>query len=306
MNEVATLDRCLTSLANQSLRDVAIIIQDNFSDDGSDKVLAFFENSFSNIFVSTRLTRVDSWQNWDEVLRKAEEFFEFEYLFWLGGDDYLAESDFLQNLYEKGVRDNLNVVTPTIKIIEGKNGNFKKYIEIQLQSKYKLFRLLKYANNWDNVNVLHSLIRKPLYREIISKADDSHTRYIANDWWFGANIISKNQVESMKYVHFCKSQWGARRYPWIESKSVERTDSSTNDRLMMFSRHLFQDFSILRNHLLRPHPLRDSLTAYEISIILAFYFIRTLFRPLVIFGKWFCSKFISYLRKPFTSSPTVN
>jgi glycosyltransferase involved in cell wall biosynthesis len=306
MNEVGTLERCLTSLVNQSLQGVAIIIQDNFSDDGSDQIIAGFKNSYPNVFTNTRLTRIDSWENWDQLLQYAEEFFDFEYLFWMGGDDYLAEIDFFQNLYLKGIENNLDVITPTINNIDGKTGVFKGRLEIKLQSKFKLFRMLKYSNNWENVNILHSLIRKTLYQEIIAKASGSHTQYIANDWWFGANIVAKNQLVSTKNAHFCKSHWEARRYSWINKTSLEETQASTYGRYRKFRFHLFQDFSILRNHIFIPHPLKNSLTSYEFAIILVLFVIRTVIRPPMIFVKWLNVKCQAYLCKPLTSGSAIN
>lgn len=306
MNEKDTLKRCLTSLVNQSCKDVAIIIQDNFSDDGSDQIISLFKNTYPNIFVNTSKMRVDSWENWDQLLQYAEKFFEFEYIFWIGGDDYLLENDYLENLYIKGVKNNLNIVTPTINIIEGKNGIFKNRVNIKLQSKFKLFRIIKYANNWENVNILHSLIRKSLYQDIIRKANGSHTNYVANDWWFGVSLIKRNRLESTSNVHFCKSQWESRRYSWIEGATLEVIAFSGYARYRKFIRHLFQDFEILRKHILRPHPLRSHLSSYEISVIVSFFSVKAIIRPPFIIGKWFFVKCNSFLRKPITSRPTIN
>lgn len=305
MNERETLERCLTSLVNQSCQDVVIIIQDNFSDDGSGHIISSFKNTFPNIFVHTRLTRVDQWENWDQLLQYAEKFFEFEYIFWMGGDDYLVEIDFLENLYNKGVRNNLNIVTPTINIIEGETGIIKTRLNIKLQSRFKLFRIIKYSTKWENVNILHSLIRKSLYQDIIRKSGGSHTNYIAHDWWRGVSLIKQNPLESTNYVHFCKSQWKARRYEWIEGTTSEVIAFSGYKRYRKFILHLFQDLEVLRRHVLRPHPLRSNLTSYEISIIVTFFLIKSVIRPPFILGKWFFVKCNSFLRIPRTFRSTI-
>lgn len=291
MNEAVTLERCLDSLMKQTLKSIVVIIQDNDSDDGSTEIISYYQRNFSNIYVNINASRIDSWVNWDLLWRYAEDTFDFEYLFWIGGDDYLLENNFFQILFNKGLASKLNVITPTINVIEGENGEFKKQVSIQLQSKIKFIRLLKYVNRWDNVNLLHSLIRKSLYQNIISNAGHSHTSYIANDWWFGAHIISKNQIQSLVNVHFCKSQWKSRRYQWIEKPHENTSGKTVNNRYVKFGKHLFQDFEILKNHIFHSHPLKHSLTKYEGSIITILHVVKIFYRPFVLSTRWIIFKF---------------
>lgn len=306
MNEAEALERCLDSLVNQTLDSIAIIIQDNDSNDGSSEIISHYQKKFSNIFVNTNSKRVDSWMNWDLLWRYAEESFEFEFLFWMGGDDFLMENDFLRVLYNKGFGSNLEIVTPTINVIEGESGEFKTQVSIQLQSKVKFIRLMKYVNRWENVNLLHSLIRKTLYRKIIANADNSHTSYIANDWWFGAKIISGHQVKSLSSAHFCKSQWRARRYEWIEKPLVKTSTKTVQKRSGVFGKHIFQDFEILRKHIFHSHPIKHSLTKYEVLVIAMFQVAKTIYMPVIRLTRWTFYKLRTIRIKPIASSSTIN
>jgi glycosyltransferase involved in cell wall biosynthesis len=306
MNEAVWLERCLTSLINQTQEGIAILIQENCSDDGSVEIISRFALDFPNIYLFKNSSRVDSWKNWDLLLHNALNHFNFEYLFWIGGDDYLNELDFIQSLYYEGKSANLSVVSPTIIVIDGKNGQRKDSIEFSLSSNVKLFRIIKYCSDWRNVNIFHSLISKDVYQKLFKMSGDSHTSYIGNDWWIVFLIIRKYRITSLKNTHFHKSQWSARRYQWKSDINNEKGNGRMFLRIKGLIEHIFQDAFLLVEHVLRRRSIRNSLTSYEISIILVFYILRAVIRPPLILRKWLSFKCHSLSRKPFPSSPTIN
>jgi glycosyltransferase involved in cell wall biosynthesis len=281
MNEAKWINRCLTSLVHQSQEDIAILIQENCSDDGSVEIISKFENNFPNIFIFKNSSRVNSWENWDLLLNNAVDKFNFEYLFWIGGDDYLIEVDFFRDLYKKGKEHQLQIVSPTINLVNGESGEFKETIQIEFKSGIKLKRVLNFCNDWRNVNIFHSLISKELYLELLDVSGNSHTDYIGNDWWLGLSMIRKNQVTSLESCHFSKSVWPVRRYEWISNTDPNFQHIIPSNRVTKFLEHIFQDAITLRKHGFGSHPLKYALTKLERSVVLFVFFARAIYMPIV-------------------------
>ena len=305
MNEAVWIERCLTSLVNQTLKDIAILVQENSSDDGTFEIISKFTQDFPNIYLFKNSSRVDSWKNWDLLLQNATEYFNFDYLFWIGGDDYVCELDFLHNLYRQGKNANLSVVSPTIVVIDGENGKYMDTIEFSLNSNIKLFRIFKYCLSWKNVNIFHSLISKDLYLKLLKFSGNSHTNYIGNDWWIVLSIISKHQVKSLENNHFYKSQWIERRSQWTYAAKDGMNHGRAFLRINRFMKHIFQDAIILVDHVLRQRPIKDSLTTYEFSIVLTLCIIKMLIKPPLILWSWVFLKCGKSFRETFTPSLTI-
>lgn len=306
MNEALWIERCLTSLINQTQKEIAILVQENSSDDGTFEIISKFTQDFPNIYLFKNSSRVASWKNWDLLLENAIENFDFEYLFWIGGDDYLHELDFLHNLYKEGKGSQLSIVSPTIVVIDGESAQQKDTIEFSLNSNIKCFRIFKFCLDWKNVNIFHSLISKELYLKLLGISGNSHTNYIGNDWWIVFSIIREYRVTSLKNSHFYKSHWVARRYEWTLGSEGGMNHGRFYLRAKRFMEHIFQDLIILDEHVLRRRPIRNSLTTYEILIISGFFACKSVIKPPYIFGRWFYLKCLSLTAKPFTTSPTVH
>lgn len=296
MNEAIWIERCMASLVNQDQEGLAILVQENCSDDGSAEIISKFALDFPNIYIFENSSRVDSWRNWDTLINNALEYFDFEYLFWIGGDDYLLESNFLKNLYDNAMSSNLQLVSPTIVAIDSENGQQKEIIEFTLTSKLKVLRIIQYCNDWRNVNIFHSLISKELYVELFKISGNSHTSYIGNDWWIVLSIIKKHGVQSVKNSHFFKSQWSARRYQWITDSKIEVGNKPTFLPAKRFLEHIFQDMIILVEHAFRRHPLKEVLTRTEIFVIVFIFFLRAFFRPIFHLAKYVYMKLVVHLR----------
>jgi glycosyltransferase involved in cell wall biosynthesis len=306
MNEAIWIERCLTSLTNQTQEDIAILVQENCSDDGTLEIISKFAQEFQNIYLFKNSSRVDSWKNWDLLLQNAIENFDFEYLFWIGGDDYLYELDFISNLYREGKNFNLSIVSPTIVVIDGEGGKEKNTIEFSLNSNLKLLRILKYCLDWNNVNIFHSLISKDLYLKLLNISGNSHTNYVGNDWWLVLSIIRKHRIRSLKNTHFYKSQWIERRYQWSSNTKVGKSHGKMFLRIKRFIQHIFHDAIVLVKHVFRGHPIKNSLTNYEISIVLTLFVMRMLIKPPLILGNWVFSKCRWLFQKTFATNPEIN
>jgi len=290
MNEINTLERCLKSLLNQSFKDIGIIIQNNYSDDGSEKIIMSFQSMHPNVFFYNTNCRIDQWKNWDVLFNNAIENFHFDYLFWIGGDDYVLENDFFQSLYEKAVKENLNVVTPVINIIDGQTGELKERFHIELNSKFKLNRILQFSINWTNVNLTHSLIARNLYTEILNISGGSHTNYMGNDWWRCVTIVRLYKIESYEVCNFFKSQWNKTRYSWT-SDTDQKHRLVFSNRIFNFLQHLFRDSTLILSHLYGNHPLRDRLSYGEKSVIWIVFMFKAITNPFYYFAKSLNRKF---------------
>ena len=279
MNEAVWIEHCPTSSVNQSQEGVAILVQENCSDDGSIEIISKFASNFPNIYLFKNSSRVNSWKNWGLLMNNAIEHFSFEYLFWIGGDDYLYELDFIHNLYREGKRGLLPIVSLTIVVINGEDGQQKENIKIALSSKIKLIRIMQYCNNWRNVNIFHSLISREIYLQLFKSSGNTHTNYIYNDWWVVLSIISKSRVLSLESSHFYKSQWNVRRYQWTSDTKKDIQRDKENMRVKRYLELVFQDAIIFCKHALRPHPLKKTLTPIDNFIVIFIFFMRALFGP---------------------------
>jgi glycosyltransferase involved in cell wall biosynthesis len=281
MNEAELIERCLSSIVNQDLTNVILLIQENCSDDGSAQIVATYRDKFPNIHVYSNQNRVDSWENWDFLLANAIKDFQFEYLFWIGGDDYFDDEHFLRDLYTAAVVGKLQIVTPNVNVLEGETGKLKETIRLSLNSKFMFFRTLKYCTSWKNVNLFHSLISRDLYLQTLQVSNNSHTNYIGNDWWVGLSILSSSKVHSIEKCYFNKSQWGMRRYEWISGIQEFSQNNGVRQRLFQFVEHIFQDLFLLRNHVLRSHPIRNNLSRMQYFVVVISFSVRAMIMPFV-------------------------
>ena len=99
-NGIKHISECLECLVNQTFADMEIVVLDNASTDGTDKVIKKFARRDPRVIYKRQPKTVPALQNFSDVLFAATG----EYFCWRAYDD-LSSSDFIEKLYRK-LRDN--------------------------------------------------------------------------------------------------------------------------------------------------------------------------------------------------------
>ena len=99
-NGIKHISECLECLVNQTFADMEIIVLDNASTDGTDKVIKKFARRDPRVIYKRQPETVPALQNFSDVLFAASG----EYFCWRAYDD-LSSPDFIEKLYRK-LRDN--------------------------------------------------------------------------------------------------------------------------------------------------------------------------------------------------------
>ena len=103
-NNERFLDKCLTSVLNQTLNDVEIIIINDGSTDGSYTKLQEYEQSHSNIIL---LNQPNAGQA--AAINRGLDVAQGEYIGFVDADDYI-ELDMFENLYKEAEENQLDLV----------------------------------------------------------------------------------------------------------------------------------------------------------------------------------------------------
>lgn len=99
------LHRCIDSLVNQTLEDIEIILINDGSKDGSQKIINQYTKKYN--------TKIRSYNNKNQGISKTRNFgidkARGEYIAFIDSDDFV-EVDMFEKMYRKAKRDNLDIV----------------------------------------------------------------------------------------------------------------------------------------------------------------------------------------------------
>lgn len=124
-NVESYLEKCLTSLVNQTLKDVEIIIINDGSTDGSQKIIDKFKKKYNNI-------KSIKQENKGQAIARniALKNCTGEYITYVDSDDYV-ELDMMEKLYKNVEKDKYDIViSDIIKEEENKSYIFKNYWQV--------------------------------------------------------------------------------------------------------------------------------------------------------------------------------
>lgn len=119
------LEKCLTSLVNQTLKDIEIIIVNDGSTDNSQKIIDKFKKKYNNI------KSIKQENKGQAVARNiALKNCIGEYITYVDSDDYV-ELDMMEKLYKNVEKDKYDIViSDIIKEEENKSYIFKNYWQV--------------------------------------------------------------------------------------------------------------------------------------------------------------------------------
>ena len=176
------LDQCLTSVINQTLKDIEIIVVNDGSTDTSLEIIKKYLFDSRIILINKENGGISSARNAGLNLAKGE------YIQFLDGDDWL-DCDYLEKNYQYAKKNNLDIITSGIVLeYEDKSIFYNKNI-----NKKKIYTKDEYFDiifcNKDTINVATKFYKLSLYKK--------------NDIFFPENIsLGEDLVICVKTVYF--------------------------------------------------------------------------------------------------------
>lgn len=141
-NESALLEKSISSVAKQTLDDLELICVDDGSTDDSVDVLNKLSEKYDFIKVFSQENQ-GSGKARNYGMGKASG----DYIAFLDADDFFIDSDALEKLYDVAVRNNANLATGNIKLVN-KKGKFSPFAHLEYYMDYKEILPEEYGIPW--------------------------------------------------------------------------------------------------------------------------------------------------------------
>ena len=187
------IKRCIKSIQNQTLKDIEIIVVDNGSTDGTDKIVK--EISKSDKRVKIKIFTVNKGQN--EARKLGFLYSSGEFVAFIDGDDYI-DKNFARKLYLTAQKGKYDIVCCNYYMAyDNKKKNYVHYDNIfENINQYKFLELLLQQK------ITHSLWNK-LYRRSIINMKDICTSNVGEDLALNVSIaLSKPKVKMIKEAYY--------------------------------------------------------------------------------------------------------
>ncbi len=184
-NEENGLPKLLESLLSQTYTHFTILIADNASTDGSRDIVMKYSQSDSRIRFVFFDEFVSSASSFKRAVKTALEQEVFNYIQFVGGDDFISEFSYLQDL-EGLLASNLQLVFPRFKRSE--SNVFCNLGFTSCRSQFRLY--VKMCLNWDAVLTISVLFEKEFFESIVVQYLD-RLQFPSDDWWLSYDILSR-------------------------------------------------------------------------------------------------------------------
>jgi glycosyltransferase involved in cell wall biosynthesis len=195
-NEELYLHRAISSVLSQDLKDLKIVISDNYSSDRTLDVIDKLQDIHPSIQVIRPVEHM-AWQDhWNWAVNFVTSNFKFDFFHFLAGDDYFACSNYLSSLSSISSED--RIVAP-IYCEKNVNGiRIHKYSRFILR--HRLLKLL-YANlTGEFIYLTYSLIPRNILNNFTSK--NVYSNYFAADWWFTYKLAHYELIQDKNVVFY--------------------------------------------------------------------------------------------------------
>lgn len=185
-NAELTISRTLTSLKNQTYRNIHVFISDDCSKDSTPSICKKFVNENNNFSIVVQPVNLGLYENL-QYLSKIENY---DYFMWLASDDFVSP-DFISNNVDFLER-NPDFVASSSKEFFVYEENIEEGIHLDLvgSKKQRIEQFLKNPK-WSH-NVFYSLIRT----SVISGLTCVGESYTAADWSFGFELLCEGKVNT--------------------------------------------------------------------------------------------------------------
>ena len=178
-NDADRLDKSITTVINQTLKDIELICVNDGSSDDSLKILNEFAEQYDFIKVLSQENQ-GSGKARNYGIGEASG----EYIGFLDADDIFIENNALEKLYETAIENDANMVSGNIKLVDQK-GKFSPFLPLDYYEDYNVILPEQYGIPW-------SFYKNIFKREFIVSNDISFPDLLrGQDPVFLAEILSK-------------------------------------------------------------------------------------------------------------------
>lgn len=243
-NSEKTIRKCITSIINQTLKNIEIICIDDGSTDNSFNILREFEKKYDYIILRSQQN-----QGAGNARNKALNLAQGEFVAFMDADDWYPEEDILETLYNKAKDNNVKVCGGSFSykkngIIHKKyNGVFKLYTFTQ----EKIMEYKDYQFDYGYTRFIYNL-------EMLTKHDIKfpEIRRFQDPPFFVKAMIAAQKFYAIPKIVYCynkennKVSWTSQKVHDLISGIIENLELSGKYHLPILHRitveHLNVDF----------------------------------------------------------------
>jgi glycosyltransferase involved in cell wall biosynthesis len=193
-NEKKNIKKVLLNLVKQNFYNKEIIISDNNSTDGSDKICLAFAKKYKYIKYFRHRKDIDMFKNFFFTFKKAKG----KYFMWAAADD-IRSINFIKANY-LFLEKNLNYIASTgVSLLDIKK--FKnKVINFSLSGSLCTRIHLFFKNKWISHGIFYSLIRSKILKRFPYK---NYNNYFGRDWVVNLFLVKQGNI-NRSLNSFCR------------------------------------------------------------------------------------------------------
>ena len=194
-NDETRISRSVESVLKQSYPNWRLIISDNNSTDNTLKLIQpyLLDERINCVSLKNHVSGDINFNN-------IEKFFldgsEFDYVCWLGSDDYWGDENYLSNLVstflETRTNNKIKLVLPIFSEIPKFSSKNSIEVRIDIVNRFYLFRIIELFKVWGSVNLIYGLYDKRFFMDVLTKKFSRLTgsnKY--TDWWWAYYVLKK-------------------------------------------------------------------------------------------------------------------
>jgi len=205
-NEENYIQRCLASIANQNFKNFLVLMSDNCSTDGSNKIAEEFAKKDSRFRLHKHIESKSVSVNWNTLVNELNDY-DSDYVMWLSGDDYITDENYLQNMLTAAeAQPETNCFIPKFKNVS-QNGELvpNHSFEITFNHKVKSVRRIRLATNWANCVSIYGMYRRKTFEQLAKSKKSKIQDAPESDWWWTLALAENFLVTSVPSAIYVKT-----------------------------------------------------------------------------------------------------
>jgi glycosyltransferase involved in cell wall biosynthesis len=260
-NQESTIAQSIEAVIKQSHRNWILICQDDCSTDRTLEIIESYASADSRIHSFALTKNVGLSGNWNSLAEKSLNNFESSYVCWLAGDDYWAESTYLEHLIKAQVNNGIEISSPSFQKVSLTNKKIDPPFLVKLNLNSKFLRTTSLLN-WKlgGLYILYSLYSRNHFERVLYQGG-APSKYPGSDFWWVYAAILNYKVINVPSATFCKGVIEYDKHNLNPHREVEMNKLSKKNKLKailwgwklqasLFKHLIFNErnrFSYLRN-----------------------------------------------------------
>lgn len=205
-NEENYIQRCLASIANQNFKNFLVLMSDNCSTDGSNRIAEEFAKKDSRFRLHKHIESKSVSVNWNTLVSKLSDY-DSDYVMWLSADDYITDENYLQNMVTAAdtQRETDCFIPKFMNVSQNGELDSNHSFEITFNHKVKSVRLLRLATNWANCVSIYGMYRRKTFEQLAKSKKSKIQDAPESDWWWTLALAENFLVTSVPSAIYIKT-----------------------------------------------------------------------------------------------------